>query len=184
MMVDVQDTVAVALITSLSTLAAASLTGLVGALTTRRQLTHQRRLAAQERAAQRAARREELRRDAYVGFLSACDQAYRRLDRRWVEGSETVTGYDEGYAALRALDEAYNLVLLEGPAPVAAAARSVLVSVNEEYAVQRGLDPEPDGGVAPLRERHRERWLAAIRERATRRDAFVDVVRPVLDGER
>ncbi|MCZ7379144.1 hypothetical protein [Micromonospora sp. WMMC250] len=57
-----QDTVAVALITSLSTLAAAGLTGLVGALSTRRQLAHQLTVARQESAERRTTRRDELRR--------------------------------------------------------------------------------------------------------------------------
>ncbi|MEU8112643.1 hypothetical protein [Micromonospora sp. NPDC048947] len=68
-----QDTVAVALITSLSTLAAAALTGLVGALSIRRQLAHQLTVARQESAERRATRRDELRRASYVGLMSACD---------------------------------------------------------------------------------------------------------------
>ncbi|MFI6068580.1 hypothetical protein ACIA47_25390 [Micromonospora sp. NPDC051227] len=177
-----QDTVAVALITSLSTLAAAALTGLVGALSTRRQLAHQLTVARQESAERRATRRDELRRDAYVGFLSACDQAYRQLDRRWLDagGGEPVPGYDEAYAAMRAVDEAYNLVLLEGPAEVAAAGRAVLTSLTTEYADQRRLGDESGDGSAPLRDRHRERWLAAIEVRTKRRISFVDTVRPVL----
>ncbi|MGW3888298.1 hypothetical protein ACWD69_06395 [Micromonospora chokoriensis] len=179
-----QDTVAVALITSLSTLAAAGLTGLVGALSTRRQLAHQLTIARQEGVERRATRRDELRRDAYVGFLSACDQAYRQLDRRWLEagGSEPVPGYDEAYAAMRAVDEAYNLVLLEGPAEVDSVARSVLTSLTTEYADQRRLGDEPGKATVPLRDRHREHWLAAIEVRTKRRLAFVDAVRPVLDG--
>ncbi|RLP92421.1 hypothetical protein [Micromonospora sp. CV4] len=183
-----QDTVAVALITALSTLAAAALTGLIGARSTRRQLAHQLTVARQENAERRATRRDELRREAYVGFLSACDQAYRRLDRRWVEagGDGPEPGYDETYAAMRAVDEAYNLVLLEGPAEVAAAARSVLASLTTEYADQRRLGGEAgeagEAGV-PLRDRHRERWLAAIEVRTNRRVSFVDTVRPVLEGD-
>ncbi|MEO3769532.1 hypothetical protein [Micromonospora sp. B9E7] len=180
-----QDTVAVALITSLSTLAAAALTGLVGALSTRRQLAHQLTVARQESVERRATRRDDLRRDAYVGFLSACDQAYRQLDRRWLEagGSEPVPGYDEAYAAMRALDEAYNLVLLEGPAEVDSVARSVLTSLTVEYADQRRLRDEPGDANAPLRDRHRERWLTAIGVRTSRRISFVDAVRPVLDPD-
>ncbi|MET8094381.1 hypothetical protein [Micromonospora sp. NPDC005220] len=180
-----QDTVAVALITSLSTLAAAALTGLVGAFSTRRQLAHQLTVARQESVERRATRRGELRRDAYVGFLGACDQAYRQLDRRWLDAdrSEPVPGYDEAYVAMRAVDEAYNLVLLEGPAEVAAAGRAVLTSLTTEYADQRRLGDEPGDGGAPLRDRHRERWLAAIEVRTNRRISFVDAVRPVLDSD-
>ncbi|MFC8297001.1 hypothetical protein ACIQH6_26635 [Micromonospora orduensis] len=177
-----QDTVAVALITALSTLAAAALTGLIGAFSTRRQLAHQLAVARLESADARATRRDELRRDAYVGFLSACDRAYRQLDRRWLAtGAEGQgSGYDEAYSAMRGVDEAYNLVLLEGPADVAAAARSVLASLTTEYADQRRFGDEPDGSATPLRDRHRERWLAAIEQRTSRRISFVDVVRPVL----
>ncbi|MDG4783019.1 hypothetical protein O7614_25470 [Micromonospora sp. WMMD961] len=179
-----QDTVAVALITSLSTLAAAGLTGLVGALSTRRQLAHQLTVARQESVERRATRRDELRRDAYVGFLSACDQAYRQLDRRWLEagGSEPVPGYDEAYAAMRAVDEAYNLVLLEGPAAVDSVARSVLTSLTLEYADQRRFRDQPGDPATPLREGHRERWIAAIEARTKHRLSFVDAVRQVLDG--
>ncbi|MEU7843437.1 hypothetical protein AB0B39_21060 [Micromonospora sp. NPDC049114] len=180
-----QDTVAVALITSLSTLGAAALTGLIGALSTRRQLAHQLTVARQESADRWATRRDELRRDAYIGFLGACDAAYRRLDRRWVEpGPDAVRpGYDETYAAMRAVDEAYNLVLVEGPADVASAGRSVLASLTTEYAEQRRLADEPGDEAAPLRDRHRERWLAAIEARTNHRVAFVDVVRQVLGRE-
>ncbi|MEV1109423.1 hypothetical protein AB0I95_12315 [Micromonospora sp. NPDC049751] len=180
-----QDTVAVALITSLSTLTAAALTGLIAARSTRRQLAHQLTVAREESADRAALRREELRRDAYVGFLGACDAAYRRLDRRWIEpGTDAVTpGYDETYAAMRAVDEAYNLVLLQGPADVAAAGRSVVASLTTEYAEQRRLADEPGDAAAALRDRHRERWLAAIEVRTERRVAFVDVARPAVDRE-
>lgn len=181
----VQDTVAIALITSLSTLAAAALTGLIAARSTRRQLAHQLTIAREESAEVSAARREELRRDAYVGFLSACDAAYRRLDRRWVEpGADGLTsGYDETYVAMRAVDEAYNLVLLQGPADVAAAGRSVVASLTTEYAEQRRLADEPGDAAASLRDRQRERWLAAIEVRTNRRVAFVDAARPAVDRE-
>ncbi|MEU1398932.1 hypothetical protein ABZ403_23060 [Micromonospora zamorensis] len=132
-----------------------------------------------------ATRRDELRRDAYVRFRNACDQAYRQLDRRWLEagGSEPVPGYDEVYAAMRAVDEAYNLVLLEGPAQVAEASRAVLTSLTTEYADQRRCRDEPGDVAAPLRDRHRERWLAAIGARTNRRISFVNAVRPVVDRD-
>ncbi|MEK8109849.1 hypothetical protein NKG94_46240 [Micromonospora sp. M12] len=79
-----QDTVAVALITSLSTLAAAALTGLVGARSTvgnwptsspspgRRMSSGGRRVATSCGGTR-------------TWFLSACDQAYRQVDRRWLD---------------------------------------------------------------------------------------------------
>ncbi|GGL98131.1 MULTISPECIES: hypothetical protein [Micromonospora] len=172
------DTVAIALITSLATLTAAGLTGLVTALTVRRQVAGQLAAVREDRAEQRALRREQVRRDAYVGFLAACDRAYRRLDRGWLGAG--AAGDDGPYPALRALDEAYNLVLLEGPARVAEAAGAVVRSVNAEYAGQRRLGGgEP--GDEPLAVRERAGHLAAIGQRSSHRDSFVDVARAVLD---
>ncbi|MDG4783024.1 hypothetical protein O7614_25495 [Micromonospora sp. WMMD961] len=59
-----QDTVAVALITALSTSAAVAVTGMVGAFSTRRQRAHQLTLSRQENVERRATRRGELRREA------------------------------------------------------------------------------------------------------------------------
>ncbi|WP_428964296.1 hypothetical protein [Micromonospora fluostatini] len=176
------ETVAIALITALATLTAAGLTGLVTALTVRRQVAGQLTAAREERAEQRAQRRDQDRRDAYLGFLAACDQAYRELDRDWVgpDGSRG-TGVDSPYAALRGLDEAYNRVLLAGPEPAADAAGAVVRSVNEEYAGQRRLTPAAGTGGEPLAGRCRPEHRAAIGARARQRDEFVAAARRVLD---
>ncbi|MEU8112644.1 hypothetical protein [Micromonospora sp. NPDC048947] len=84
---------------------------------------------------------------------------------------------------MRAVDEAYNLVFLEGPVEVATAGRAVLTSLTTECADQRRFGGEPGDGSAPLRDRHRERWLAAIEVRTKRRISFVDAVRPVVGHE-
>ncbi|WFE43316.1 hypothetical protein [Verrucosispora sp. WMMD1129] len=175
-----RETVAIALITSLSTLTAAGLTGLVTAFTGRRQVTGQLTAAREERDAQRTVRRDQARRDTYVGFLAACDRAYRALDTGWV-GPDTAPGEDAPYRALRALDEAYNLVLLAGPDPVADAAGRTVRSVNEEYAQQRRLLREQATEATPPGERHRAEHLAALRCRTERRDAFVAVARGALE---
>ncbi|TCB94308.1 hypothetical protein E0H26_21730 [Micromonospora zingiberis] len=180
MMIGMRETVAIALITSLSTLTAAGLTGLVTARTVRRQVTGQLAAAREERAEQRTLRRDQERRDTYVSFLAACDRAYRALDTGWV-GPETAPGEEQPYPALRALDEAYNLVLLVGPDPAAKAAGDTVRSINEEYAQQRPLHREAAG---PLATRHRTEHLAALRRRAERRDAFVTIVRTALGADR
>ncbi|GIJ76772.1 hypothetical protein Xph01_12040 [Micromonospora phaseoli] len=177
------ETVAIALITSLSTLTAAGLTGLVTALTVRRQVASQLAAAREERAEQRTMRRAQARRDTYVGFLAACDRAYRALDTEWV-GAETAPGEDAPYLALRALDEAYNLVLLAGPDPAARAAGVTVRSVNEEYAQQRRLHQEEATDSGPLAARHRAEHLAVLRRRAERRDAFVTAAHEVLEVDR
>ncbi|MEV1074875.1 hypothetical protein [Micromonospora parva] len=55
-----------------------------------------------------------------------------------------------------------------------------MTSLTAEHADQRRLGDEPGGRGAPLRDRHRERWLAAIEVRTNHRISFVDAVRPVL----
>ncbi|MEV6694995.1 hypothetical protein AB0M35_26325 [Micromonospora sp. NPDC051196] len=181
MMIGMRETVAIALITSLSTLTAAGLTGLVTALTVRRQVAGQLAAAREDRAEQRTLRRNQERRDTYVGFLAACDRAYRALDTEWV-GAETAPGEDTPYPTLRALDEAYNLVLLAGPELAAQAAGRTVRSINEEYAQQRRLRREDADDSGPLAVRHRTEHLAALRSRTERRDAFVTVAREALEA--
>ncbi|WP_341715999.1 hypothetical protein QQG74_18400 [Micromonospora sp. FIMYZ51] len=175
-----RDTVAIALITSLSTLTAAGLTGLVTALTVRRQVAGQLAAAREERAEQRTLRRQQARRETYVGFLAACDRAYRALDTGWV-GVETAPGEESPYPTLRTLDEAYNLVLLAGPDPVAEAAGRTVRSINEEYAKQRHLHREQATEPGVLATRHRPEHLTALRERTTHRNAFTAAARTALD---
>ncbi|MEU6023746.1 hypothetical protein [Micromonospora sp. NPDC047134] len=176
-----RETVAIALITSLSTLTAAGLTGLVTALTVRRQAAGQLAAAREERADQRALRRNQERRDTYVSFLAACDRAYRALDTGWV-GPETAPGEVLPYPALRALDEAYNLVLLVGPNLVAQAAGHTVRSINKEYADQRRLRREGADESGPLAESNHAEHLAALRSRTERRDAFVTIARESLEA--
>lgn len=181
MMIGMRETVAIALITSLSTLTAAGLTGLVTALTVRRQVDGQLAAAREERAEQRTLRRNQARRDTYVSFLAACDRAYRALDTEWV-GAGTAPGEDTPYPALRALDEAYNLVLLAGPDLAAQAAGRTVRSINEEYAQQRRLRREDPDHVGPLAVRHRSEHLAALRIRTEQRDTFVTGARTALEA--
>lgn len=68
----IQDIVAVALITALSTLFAA---GLTGAITLR--------LQGRQAAAERIRAREEARRTAYAGLLSASAETWFAIDAMW-----------------------------------------------------------------------------------------------------
>ncbi len=182
---DVQDTVAVALVTSVSTLAAASISGLIGVWASRRQVAGQLAAAREERSEQRATSTAQLRRDSYVGFLSACDRAYRRLDWNWQHEhhDELLKVRSETYQALRGLDEAYNIVLLEGPEGVARAAEAVTRSINEEHRQQlrliTGAASDADG--IPSGARYGGERRTAIEERTKRRDSFVEAARAALN---
>lgn len=142
------DTVAVALITSLSTLTAAGLAGSVSAWTTGRQLRLQALLAREERAERRAIDHREMRREAYERFLTQADAAYRVLDEGWLAlPSAGAPGTGAGFAARRALDEAYIRVRLVGPEDVAERGAAVVQGIGEEFRhLARIVKSDPDAG--------------------------------------
>ncbi|MBY8884992.1 hypothetical protein K7472_09060 [Streptomyces sp. PTM05] len=151
------DTVAVALITSLSTLAAAGMAGTASALTTGRQLRHQAALAREERAEQRASAQRELRREVYERFLTRADAAYRVLDEEWLaRGAEDPQRAEAGFAARRALDEAYVRVRLVGPEGVAVRGAGVVEAIGGEFRRQARApeaEVDPSARAAALRAR-------------------------------
>ncbi|MFE3942352.1 hypothetical protein ACFXPV_10825 [Streptomyces sp. NPDC059118] len=125
-----QDTVAVALITALSTLFAA---GLTGAFTLRLQ----RRQAAVERL--RA--REEARRAAYAGLLSASTETWFAIDAMWrlvpPQNADDPMGEEvsEGLSALKRLDQALHVASLHGPPSIDTEAAELYFRANEESEV-------------------------------------------------
>ena len=165
-MTAVNDTVAVALITSLSTLTAAGLAGSVSAWTTGKQLRHQASLAREERADRRATDYREMRREVYERFLARADAAYRVLDERWLARPLAEVGSaGAGFAARRALDEAYIRVRLVGPEDVAERGAAVVSGIGEEFrrhaqvvssypdAMDCAVDLDPSGRAQVLRVR-------------------------------
>ncbi|MCQ4041497.1 hypothetical protein ACFOSC_12775 [Streptantibioticus rubrisoli] len=178
------DTVAVALITSLSTLSAAGLAGSVAAWTTRRQLSHQARLAREERAEQRATAFRQLRREAYERFLSQADAAYRVLDEGWFARPFAESPrWEAGFAARRALDEAYVRVRLVGPEDVAEQGARVVRGIGEEFRSHARIvaaHPQAADCAAELDPSARPQ---ALRVRFTTSGDFVAAARHALEGE-
>lgn len=178
------DTVAVALITSLSTLAAAGLAGVVSAWTNKRQLQHEALLARDERAEQRATDHRERRREAYERFLAQADAAYRVLDDAWFARPPAhETHRDAGFAARRTLDEAYVRVQLVGPEEVAEAGAGVVRGIGQEFRLHTHIaDAHPDttDGAADLDSSARTQ---AVRARFTTTREFVAAARRALGGE-
>ncbi|MFF3499200.1 hypothetical protein [Streptomyces sp. NPDC003247] len=140
------DTVAVALVTSLSTLTAAALAGSISAWTTSRQLRHQALLAGEERAEQRANAYRDMRRESYERFLSQADAAYRVLDSGWMARPFTEPPHWEaGFTARRELDEAYIRVRLVGPEQVAELGAVLVRSIGKEFRLHaRIVGSRPD----------------------------------------
>ncbi|MFJ8828050.1 hypothetical protein ACIREE_40810 [Streptomyces sp. NPDC102467] len=121
------ETVAVALVTALSTLAAAGLTGAV-------TLRLQRRQA----AAERLRLREEARRTAYADLLSASTDAWAAVDRAWGLYPQNPDEprhpeIQEGLAALKRLDQALHVVTLYGPPALDLKAAALYNSADQEF---------------------------------------------------
>ncbi|MEU6732925.1 hypothetical protein ABZ929_06935 [Streptomyces physcomitrii] len=141
------DTVAVALITSLSTLAAAGLAALVAARSTARQLRYQAALAREERAEQRESGRREVCAAACERFLAQADAAYRVLDEGWAARPfREPLPWQDGFAARRALDEAYVRVQLTAPEAVVRAGRAVVRGIAAEFRTHGRIVGEAVGG--------------------------------------
>jgi hypothetical protein len=183
-MAAVNDTVAVALITSLSTLAAAGLAGAVSAQVTARQLRHQRELAREERAERRAIDHRETRRESYERFLSQADAAYRVLDDGWFARPFTQSPrWEAGFAARRALDEAYIRVRLAGPEDVAERGAEVVRSINDEFRLHARIaasSPDTTSSVAGLDPSAR---AEALRARFAGSGEFVTAAQRALESE-
>jgi hypothetical protein len=167
----VNDTVAVALITSLSTLSAAALAGWVSARTAARQLRHQAALAREERAERRATDHRETRREAYERFLTRADAAYRLLDEHRRATPPTT---EAGFAARRALDEACIRVRLVGPDHVAERARAVVRGIGEEFRIHaHATGTSPDTGAR----------TRALQARSSTTADFLSAARRALENE-
>ncbi|MFI9051996.1 hypothetical protein [Streptomyces sp. NPDC053427] len=178
------DTIAVALITSLSTLSAAGLAGAATAWATGRQLRHQGVLAREERAERRAADVREMRREAYERFLSQADEAYRVLDEGWFARPFPNAGRGEaGFAARRALDEAFVRVRLVGPEEIAERGADVVRSIGEEFRRLSRIVTAPSGTTRSAAEIDPSARSEALRARFASTGEFVTMARRALASE-
>lgn len=185
-MTAVNNTVAVALITALSTLTAAGLTGAVTVLLSRGQLRHQAALAREERAEQRSTHHRDVRREVYERFLQRTDEAYRVLDEGWLVEPRPEPGrWEAGFAARRALDEAFVRVRMEGPEAVVARGREVVEGVGAEFRRYRrvlGADADADGGAASAAAADPAARSEALATRFRTSAEFVTAAREALSG--
>ncbi|MGP3924079.1 hypothetical protein [Streptomyces sp. 8N616] len=117
-----------ALITACSTLLGGGLAAFAAAWSSSRQLNSQEKLAGQSRDEQREACRRQLRRDAYVGFLNQLDATNRAMWEVWTHPlpSDHQPVIDSLYSMMWQLGEASNIIMLEGPEDVAAAAEDAI----------------------------------------------------------
>ncbi|MET9516321.1 hypothetical protein [Streptomyces sp. NPDC002994] len=122
-----QDIIAVALITSVSTLTGGALTGAIALWVNRAQLVSSRISADADRREQRTSRHRELRRDAYLHFLDHWGKTEDLLVTLWRQPSppaemiaslRSYNEYSEAEKAIYEWRQSMNLVVLEGPEDV------------------------------------------------------------------
>lgn len=123
-------TVAVALITALSTVAGSTVSGGLALLISRGQRQAQLELFASSHVEERAREGRQVRRDAYVKFLNQVSLVERRLNSWWhsipVDNLHEVEEFRQDVSSdLGVLNSLINLIVLEGSGVVSAACYSL-----------------------------------------------------------
>jgi hypothetical protein len=135
----VSTTIAVSLITAVSTLAGASISGYIAFLISRTQSNAQSAIAKSQQLEQRSTERRQIRRDAYLQFLNQLGTTEQVLESLWLSEppDDIATVNDFVQAARNAVSElrrTTNLVVLEGPPEVAHIAQELGVWMTLECA--------------------------------------------------
>ncbi|MGK5693401.1 hypothetical protein ACSNOJ_10960 [Streptomyces sp. URMC 128] len=175
------DTVAVALITALSTLSAGAVTGGFAFWGTRRQLKAQAQQAREDRSEQRATRHLEARRDVYVRFLDAAVQVDQHMGFIWIEPASSVTAekVERMIELTSQLWKVLPAVLLEGPPAVSEAARAYAGAVAEECDTLEEISGAP--GEEPLWVRA-DGFMTFSERRIETQQHFIKTARETLGG--
>lgn len=133
-------TVLVALITSISTLSAGLIAGIISWLIQKRQLVAQTELASAERVEQYRQNRIDTQKQAYIQFMNSFDDAERLVQNCWLErgvGDEKMPVSDAWRAAFGALfdlEHMINLVAMEGPGEVTKEAMRLYNVLKDELS--------------------------------------------------
>ncbi|MGW3145647.1 hypothetical protein ACWDG1_13395 [Streptomyces sp. NPDC001177] len=177
-----KDTVAVALITAISTLSAGAVTGGFAFWGTRRQAKGQARQAREDRVEQRLMRHREVRRDAYVRFLDLAVQVEQHMSSLWLEPpSSLASNHIERMIELTAqLWKALPTVLLEGPPAVAEAARALSGLAAEECDLLSEIAGRNNG--QPLCLRFGDGFQDFANRRVDLQGRFIETARQTLGG--
>jgi hypothetical protein len=136
----VNATVAVALITSASTLFGGALASVTTLGINRNQAKNEAVRSSFELKTRESSERRQIRRDAYLHLLNAFDETDSRLEMYWrrhppAEKSESVLAeFEETEAAISAFANAANAVQLEGPDQVIRAAEEALSAFESEFS--------------------------------------------------
>jgi hypothetical protein len=134
-------TIAVALITALSTLAGVTLSGIMAFLVSKSQNKVQKALASSAQEEQYIRDVCQIRRDCYVQFLNEVSLIEHELEKCWLKSAPTadIAIMNDPTSIAGKLDPLFNLVTLEGPDDVAYHAKRLEVRLILEAAKLRML---------------------------------------------
>ncbi|MFE5524336.1 hypothetical protein ACFQ9Q_42435 [Streptomyces virginiae] len=184
------ETVTVALITALATLAGGGMASLVAAWNTRKQLQSTHALAAIEKAEGQRRERRELRRDAYLKFIDQLSATDRAMVDLWQTNALTeqvnVRTYEPFKIAsghLNALVDRAHLVALEGPEDLHAAALQSAVDEARALAALGDLVHESVGREGDLGSLHSDIRNTQNEIRYRNTSNFIRAAQRVLHAE-
>jgi hypothetical protein len=169
-------TVAIALITSISTLAGASISAYITLSVSRAQGKNQAVLANAERIDQQSAAKRQIRRDAYVQFLNQFSKAEQALDMAWKTTPSTDVTVDAVPTSpvgveLDALQQAGYIVALESSVDVWAAALKLQIKLTKERADMVIAAMNSNGNPPCIQDN--ARYLALLKERGNLKNDFI-----------
>jgi hypothetical protein len=183
-------TIAVALITALSTLAGASTTGYLGLLISRAQLKTQQKSAELERGEQHAKDVREIRRDVYLSFMNQLTRIEELFDRDlWIR-----TGFGEdgaispgeimytATAMMHQLAARLDLVRLEGPYHVSEAALKLYSGLNKEMMRLMLLSSQEAPEIVKSKDEMYALWKKASEAREEAKAEFIKVASDALEA--
>ncbi|MER8003075.1 hypothetical protein [Streptomyces sp. NPDC095613] len=179
------DTIAVALVTALSTLFGVWFTGRVALRTTARQVEAQERQRRRDHEEQRKVRKREMRREVYVQFLNVAAALESALIQTWDQPlpQDCESVFKEHRARLMRLREIFHVLDMEGPCSVTEAARDVRIAaqrqVDQLEAVVR--DARDQGTTKSLGIFASGVWMKCLKTSEDVRDEFLKRARTALN---
>jgi hypothetical protein len=177
------ETVAVTLITAVSTLAGAGISGYVAFLVSRAQSKTQIEITRSEQIEQRLTDRRQLRKDAYSQFLNRVVTAEELLEILWqLESKDSLRRdkFREMSSAIVDIRRSADVVALEGPAHVTSLAEQLWVTIMGEFSILvDNLSEAPDG--IPLWKHCGDIFKEAVLNRGKSKSNFISAAQNALN---
>jgi hypothetical protein len=176
-------TIAIALVTALSTIAGVAITGTITLLVSRSQNTTRLVLANSTQAYEHSRDMRQIRRDAYVQFLNQVSVIDRELHECWsrLEGPANGNAFlKNARDAVDKLGPLTNLLLLEGPHDVAVASMKLQSTLIEELTKLARTFAEAKGNL-PLGIYDEPAFFESTTKRGNAKNEVILIAQEALD---